>query len=404
MSSPSGKRERRILLGVTGGIAAYKAAALCSTLVQRGDDVDVVMTENARRFVGELTFSALTRRPVLTSLWDAPESIPHIALARSADVIAIVPATASAIAKLALGIADDLLGNIALAARVPIVVAPAMNGAMYEHPATQAHLRALAARGVSIVEPGVGFLAEREAGVGRLAEQDAIVAAIDAALERREDLLGERVLITAGPTRETIDPVRFISNASTGTMGIELAREALARGATVDLVLGPTLLEPPAGARVARVTSANEMRDAVMACAGEADIAIATAAVADWRPVHVFERKLKKEEIADSLALERTPDILAELGTRKNGTYLVGFAAETENGEEHARAKLERKHLDAIALNDVSAGGFGTGENELVVLFPGGGREALGRASKRELSRRLWDALLRARAANAAKR
>jgi phosphopantothenoylcysteine decarboxylase/phosphopantothenate--cysteine ligase len=397
--SSSGERARRILLGVTGGIAAYKAAALCSALVQRGDEVEVVMTENARRFVGELTFAALTRRPVLTSLWDAPESIPHIALARSVDAIAIVPATAHAVAKLALGIADDLLGNIVLAARVPIVIAPAMNGAMYEHPATQAHLATLIARGVTIVEPGVGFLAERETGVGRLAERDAILAAIDAALDRRYDLAGVRVLITAGPTRETIDPVRFLSNASTGTMGIELAREAIARGATVDLVLGPTLLEPPAGARVVRVTSANDMRDAVLARAQGADIAVATAAVADWRPVTVFERKLKKDEIADSLALERTPDILAELGARKNGTYVVGFAAETEDGEAHARAKLERKHLDAIALNDVSAGGFGTSDSELVVLFPDGGREALGRASKRELARLLWDVLLRARAA-----
>jgi phosphopantothenoylcysteine decarboxylase/phosphopantothenate--cysteine ligase len=274
-----------------------------------------------------------------------------------------------------------------------------MNGAMYDHPATQAHLQTLAARGVTIVAPGVGFLAEREMGVGRLAEQESIIAAIDAALARREDLAGERVLITAGPTRETIDPVRFISNASTGTMGIEIAREALARGADVDLVLGPTLVEPPAGARVTRVTSASEMRDAVFARAADADIAVATAAVADWRPVHTFERKLKKDEIADSLALERTPDILAELGARKNGTYLVGFAAETGDGERQAREKLERKHLDAIALNDVAAGGFGTGENELVLLFPQGGRELLGRASKRELSRRLWDALLRARAA-----
>jgi phosphopantothenoylcysteine decarboxylase/phosphopantothenate--cysteine ligase len=404
-SRPAG-RPRRILLGVTGGIAAYKAAALCSTLVQRGDEVDVVLTENAKRFVGELTFAALTRRPVLASLWDAPESIPHIALARSADVIAIVPATANAIAKLALGVADDLLGSIALAARVPIVIAPAMNDAMYEHPATQAHLQTLAARGCRIVAPGVGFLAERETGVGRLAEQDAILAAIDAALAAADarassagSLEGERVLITAGPTREAIDPVRFLSNASTGTMGIEVAREALARGAIVDLVLGPTLLAPPQGARVARVTSASEMREAVMARASGADFAVATAAVADWRPVRVHDRKIKKDEIEPALELERTPDILAELGANKNGTFLVGFAAETEDGETHARRKLEGKHLDAIALNDVSSGGFGTGDNELVVLLPGGGREALGRASKRELAARLWDTLLRARAA-----
>ena len=392
----------RILLGVTGGIAAYKAAALCSALVQRGDEVEVVMTEGAQHFIGAATFAALTHRPVHGSLWETPETIPHIALARWAEVIAIVPATANVVAKLALGIADDLLGNIALAARVPLVVAPAMNGAMYEHPATQDHLRTLEARGVTLVEPGVGFLAEREAGIGRLAEQDAIVAALDAVVSRTQDLAGERVLITAGPTRETIDPVRFLSNASTGTMGIELAREALARGAEVDLVLGPTLVEPPAGARLARVTSAQEMRDAVMARAVDADIAVACAAVADCRPAHRFSNKVKKDDAPAEIELERTPDILAELGAAKNGTFLVGFAAETDDGEANARAKLERKNLDAIALNDVSPAGtgFGTGESEIVLLLRGGGREALGRGPKRELARRMWDVVLRARAGN----
>jgi phosphopantothenoylcysteine decarboxylase/phosphopantothenate--cysteine ligase len=393
----------RILLGVTGGIAAYKAAALCSALVQRGDEVDVVLTDGALHFIGAPTFAALTRKPVLASLWDAPETIPHIALARAADAIAIVPATANVVAKLALGIADDLLTNIALAARVPLVVAPAMNGAMYEHPATQEHLRTLEARGVTIVEPGVGFLAEREPGIGRLADQEAILAALDAVLARGRELAGQRVLITAGPTRETIDPVRFLSNASTGTMGIELAREALARGAEVDLVLGPTLVVPPEGARLARVTSALEMHDAVMARASGAHVAVASAAVADWRPAHRFDHKVKKDEAPASIELERTPDILAELGARKNGTFLVGFAAETGDGEANAREKLERKNLDAIALNDVSSRttGFGTGDNDLVLLLRGGGREVLGRASKRELARRLWDALARARADNA---
>jgi phosphopantothenoylcysteine decarboxylase/phosphopantothenate--cysteine ligase len=367
--------------------------------VQRGDDVEVVMTESAQQFIGALTFSALTRKPVLASLWDAPETIPHIALARAVDAIAIVPATANAIAKLALGIADDLLGNIALAARVPILVAPAMNGAMYEHPATQEHLRTLAACGVTIVEPGVGFLAERETGIGRLADQNDILAAIDAALARGRDLAGQRVLITAGPTRETIDPVRFLSNASTGTMGIELAREALARGAEVDLILGPTLVAPPQDARVVRVTSAQEMHDAVFARAAGASIAVASAAVADWRPVRTFDHKVKKEDVLSSLELERTPDILAELGARKNGTFLVGFAAETDDGEAHAREKLARKNLDAIALNDVSeqGSGFGTGDNDIVLLLRDGGREPLGRASKRELARRMWDALVRVR-------
>ncbi|MFY9781445.1 MAG: bifunctional phosphopantothenoylcysteine decarboxylase/phosphopantothenate--cysteine ligase CoaBC [Candidatus Baltobacteraceae bacterium] len=385
----------RILLGVCGGIAAYKAAALVSALVQRGDDVQVVMTEGAHEFVAPLTFAALSRNPVYSSLWDAQHEIPHISLVRSADVLAVAPATANFLAKLAHGIADDLLTNAALAARIPIVVAPAMNAAMYEHPATQANLATLGARGVTIVEPAVGFLAERESGIGRLAEQDAILAAVDAALASSSELAGRRVLVTAGPTREAIDPVRFLSNASTGTMGIELAREAQARGAEVELVLGPTLLAPPPGVRVVRVTSAQEMYEAVLACAA-ADVTIAGAAVADWRPLETHAQKVKKGGAASSaLALTRTPDILAALGERKNGTFLVGFAAETEHLERNARAKLRAKHLDAIAVNDVSAGGFGTGESELVVLWGESGREALGRAPKRELARRLWDTLLR---------
>jgi phosphopantothenoylcysteine decarboxylase / phosphopantothenate---cysteine ligase len=392
---------RRILLGVCGGIAAYKAAALTSFLVQRGDRVDVILTEGAQQFIGPLTFASLTRNPVLTSLWDAPETIPHIALVRAADVLAIVPATANLIAKLARGIADDLLTNAALAARIPIVVAPAMNDAMYEHPATRENLSVLEARGVTIVEPGVGFLAERESGVGRLAEQDAIVAAIDGVLDRARDLEGERVLITAGPTREAIDPVRFLSNASTGTMGIELAREALARGAEVDLVLGPTTVVPPQGAHTVRVTSAQEMHDAALSRFGEADIAIAAAAVADWRPAETFAQKVKKQDGTGSLEVVRTPDVLAALGERKDGAFLVGFAAETEALEQNARAKLRAKHLDAIAVNDVSreGSGFGMGENELVLLWGEAGRRPLGRASKRELARRMWNALLEIRSA-----
>lgn len=389
----------RVVLGVTGGIAAYKAAALCSALVQRGDEVDVVLTEGARRFIAPLTFAALTRRPVLEGLWDAPETIPHIALARAADVIAIAPATAVTLAKLALGLADDLLGNIALAARVPLVVAPAMNSAMYEHPATRAHLTTLAARGVAIVAPGTGFLAEREYGVGRLAETSEILAAIDAACGRSHDLDGERVLVTAGPTREALDPVRFLSNASTGTMGIELARAALRRGADVDLVLGPTLVEPPPGVRLARVTTAREMHDAALGWVGTATIAIATAAVSDFRPVRSFGHKVKKDAAELTLELERTPDILAALGRSSPGTFLVGFAAETHDAETYAREKLRAKSLDAIAVNDVGASGigFGTGENELVLLWSGDGREELGRAPKAQLADRLLDALLRVR-------
>ena len=386
---------RRVLLGVCGGIAAYKAAALASRLVQRGAELDVILTTEAQHFIGAATFAALARRRVWTSMWERTEEIPHISLVREAEVFAIVPATANAIAKLAQGIADDLLTNAALAARIPIVIAPAMNTAMLEHPATVENLRTLEARGVTIVAPESGFLAEREIGAGRLAGEDAIVAAIEAVLARTRDLAGERVLITAGPTREPIDPVRFLSNASTGTMGIELAREALARGAAVDLVLGPTSLTPPDGAHVERVTTAREMEAATLARAAGATIAIATAAVADWRPADTHATKVKKSDEPQALRLERNPDILAALGARKNGTFLVGFAAETNDHEANAREKLQRKHLDAIAVNDVSGErGFGPGDSALVVLWGADGRRALPHASKRVLAGALLDAIV----------
>jgi len=391
--------SRRILLGVTGGIAAYKAAALVSTLVQRGDDVTVILSDGAREFVGVATFAALTRKRVHCSLWDEPEKIPHISLVREADVLAIVPATANVIAKLARGIADDLLSDAALAARIPILIAPAMNDAMFEHPATRENLATLEARGVTIVEPGTGFLAEREFGVGRLAEQEDILAALDGIFERGMDLQGERVLITAGPTREAIDPVRFLSNAASGSTGIELAREALARGAEVELVLGPTWLQAPQAVHVAHVVSAQEMYDATLARAGSADFAIASAAVADWRPVSALAEKAKKFDGPSALELERTPDILAALRDGMHGGFLLGFAAETENHEHNAREKLRAKRLDAIVVNDVAGGaGFGEGENELVLLWGEAEREPLGRASKRRLARRLWDAMLHLRA------
>jgi phosphopantothenoylcysteine decarboxylase/phosphopantothenate--cysteine ligase len=395
--------DRRILLGVTGGIAAYKAAALASRLVQRGAQLDVVLTDDALRFVGAATFAALARRPVHTSLWERVDEIPHIRLARECEVIAIVPATANTIAKLALGLADDLLSNVVLATQAPLVIAPAMNSTMLAHPATAAHLATLRARGATIVEPGIGFLAEREHGPGRLADEDALLAAIDAALARVQDLVGERVLITAGPTREPIDPVRFLSNASTGSQGIELAREALARGAQVDLVLGPTSLVPPAGAQTVRVTTAAQMDDAVRARTAGATIAIATAAVADWRPAVIHEQKVKKTDDApQALALERTPDVLAGIGAAKpTGLFLVGFAAETERWEEHAREKLVAKHLDAIAVNDVGGEkGFGEVRNALTLLWGRDGRRDLGDGSKRELAARLLDAIVALRRPN----
>ncbi|HUY40851.1 MAG TPA: bifunctional phosphopantothenoylcysteine decarboxylase/phosphopantothenate--cysteine ligase CoaBC [Candidatus Dormibacteraeota bacterium] len=386
-------KGRRILLGVTGGIAAYKTAALASTLVQRGAVVDVVMTAEAERFVGALTFASLTGRPVYTSLWDAPEEIPHIRLVREAEVAMVVPATAHAIAKLALGLADDLLSTALLAARIPIVLAPAMNAAMYENPATQAHLATLRERGYAIVEPEEGYLAEGEHGVGRLASEERLIAALERSLAP-QTLAGVRVAITAGPTREAFDPVRFVSNAATGATGIALAREAARRGADVTLILGPTLLAPPAEVRVLRVTSAREMRDAALAHAVGADLTIATAAVADWRPAEFAAEKRAKGEAELDLRFEANPDILAELGARKGKSFLVGFAAQTHDHEARAREKLRRKHLDAIVVNDVGGErGFGIGENALVLLWGERERKDLGKGGKALLAARLLDAL-----------
>jgi phosphopantothenoylcysteine decarboxylase/phosphopantothenate--cysteine ligase len=384
----------RIFLGVSGGIAAYKAAALTSTLVQRGDAVDVVMTAEAQHFVCPLTFASLTARPVYTSLWDLPERIPHIRLVREAQVALVVPATANLIAKLAAGIADDLLTAALLAARIPRILAPAMNEAMYEDPATQANISTLRARGYEIVDPERGFLAERELGVGRLASEERILQAIDRALIRRQSLQGKRVAITAGATREAFDPVRFLSNASTGATGIELAREAALRGANVTLLLGPTQLEPPAGVAVVRIVTACELYEAALARAVGADLAIATAAVADWRPAERRESKLPKTEEDLTVRLARNPDVLAALGERKGSTFLVGFAAETDDHEARARKKLREKHLDAIAVNDVRGErGFGTGDNELVLLWGDDGRRELGRFDKKVLAAKLLDAL-----------
>jgi phosphopantothenoylcysteine decarboxylase/phosphopantothenate--cysteine ligase len=384
----------RIFLGVSGGIAAYKAAALTSTLVQRGALVDVVMTAEAERFISPLTFASLTARPVYTSLWDAPERIPHIRLVREADVALVAPATANLLAKLAAGIADDLLTTALLAARIPRIVAPAMNDAMYEDPTTQANLATLRARGYTIVDPERGFLAEREIGVGRLAAEERIIAALELAVGRAQTLRGKRVAITAGPTREPFDPVRFLSNASSGATGIALAREAARRGAAVTLLLGPTLLEPPAGVEVVRITTASELFDAAMAHANGADLTIATAAVADWRPADRSQEKQKKTGDALTVRLEPNPDVLAALGERKSSGYLVGFAAETAEHEARARAKLRAKHLDAIVVNDVrDERGFGTGENSLVLLWGDDGRRDLGRADKATLAARLLDAV-----------
>ncbi len=389
-----GLRGARIFLGVSGGIAAYKAAALTSTLVQRGANVDVVMTAEAERFVTPLTFSSLTARPVYASLWDYPERIPHIRLVREADVALVAPATANLIAKLAAGIADDLLSTALLAARIPRILAPAMNEAMYEDPATKANLSTLRARGYEVVDPERGFLAERETGMGRLASEERIVDALERTLARRRSLRGKRVAITGGPTREAFDPVRFLSNASTGATAIALAREAALRGGEVTLMLGPTLLEPPAGVEVVRVTTAAQLYEAALERAVGADLVIAAAAVADWRPAKFSASKERKRGKDLTVRLSPNSDVLAALGERKGATFLVGFAAETEEHEARAREKLRRKHLDAIAVNDVRGErGFGTGENAVVLLWGKDGRRDLGFARKEALAARLLDAV-----------
>ena len=385
--------DARVLLGVCGGIAAYKIAALTSTLVQRGAIVDVVMTSEAAQFVGPLTFSSLTARPVYTSLWDAPERIPHIRLVRDAAVMLIAPATANVIAKLAQGIADDLVTTAALAARIPLVIAPAMNDAMYENAATQTNMRTLRERGYEFVDPERGFLAERETGVGRLAREEALLEALERALMRTQSLAGKRVLITAGPTREAFDPIRFVSNASTGSTGIAIAREAALRGADVTLLLGPTLLEPPHGVTTLRFTTALELLDLALANCARKDLVIATAAVADWRPAQRAESKLKKTDEDLAVQMVRNPDVLATIAERNDDALLVGFAAETNDHEAHAREKLERKGLDAIVVNDVRGErGFGVGENALTLLWKSG-RKELGTAGKAELAARLLDAI-----------
>ncbi len=384
----------RILLVVSGGIAAYKAAALTSTLVQRGATVDVILTADAERFVAPLTFAALTARPVYTSLWDAPERIPHIRLVREAEVAIVAPATANLIAKLCAGIADDIATTALLAARIPVVIAPAMNAAMYENERTVENIASLRARGFEIVEPESGFLAERESGLGRLANEERLLEAIERARARRRSLLGTRVLVTAGPTQEPFDPVRFIGNASTGATGIALAEEAARRGANVTLLLGPTMLAPPHGVRTERFTTAEELLALAMHEGRDIDLTIAAAAVADWRPREFSAEKRKKSDGTLHVDLERTPDVLAALSAAGGSRYIVGFAAETNDHEANAREKMQRKSLDAIVVNDVRDGaGFGLQENGYVLLERSGTRIDLGRAEKRTLAGRLLDAL-----------
>ena len=356
----------KIALGVSGGIAAYKAAEIVRLLQDRGVRVQVVMTRAAQEFVRPLTFAALSGEKVITGMFSPGEehepnidsAIEHIAVAQAIDALVVVPATADAIAHFAQGIASDFLTTLYLATTAPVVVAPSMNVNMWNHPATQANLETLRQRGVKIVDPGSGYLACGMTGTGRLAENETIVAAVLEALGASQDLHGETVLITAGPTREKIDPVRYLTNRSSGRMGYALAEAALRRGARVLLVSGPTALTPPATAELTRVESAEQMRIAVLDLLPHATIVIKTAAVSDYRPKVTAGQKIKRKG-SMTLELEATPDILKEISLHKQVQIVVGFAAETENVLENARQKLTTKHLDAIVVNDVSHEGVG---------------------------------------------
>lgn len=387
--------DQRILLGVCGGIAAYKAAELVRRLRERGADVQVVMTANATRFVGEATFQALSGRPVRSTLWDAQAeaAMGHIELARWADAIVVAPASASTLARLAHGLADDLLSTLALASTAPLWLAPAMNQAMWAHPATQANIGTLRQRGARILGPGVGDQACGDVGAGRMLEPLEIVAALEqAALPGSSLLAGRHVLVSAGPTYEDLDPVRYLGNRSSGRMGFAIAARAAAMGARVTLVAGPVQLPTPPGVRRIDVRSAQQMRDAVLAEADAADVYIGAAAVADFRPRGVAEDKIKKTQDGLTLALERTPDILAELGARPQRPLLVGFAAETRDVEAYARDKLARKNLDLIAANQVGEGrGFEVADNALVLFSADGRRIDLGHAGKDVLAGRLLE-------------
>jgi len=395
---------KTIVLGVSGGIAAYKAAALTSKLTQAGASVYVMMTANATRFVQPLTFQALSHLPVYTDVFEEPDPhvISHIDLADRADLVILAPATANLIGKLANGIADDMLTTTLLATKAPVMIAPAMNVNMYDHPAVVANMKKLGTYGYRFIEPGVGLLACGWVGKGRLAEPEEIIAVVQEFFSTNEqkqkptlDLAGKRVLITAGPTREKIDPVRYISNHSSGKMGYALAEEARDRGAEVILVSGPTALPRPEGVQFVPVESVQEMYDEVVARYSDCDIVIKAAAVSDYRPVNRHVHKLKKSEGPLQLELEKAPDILHALGQKKTSQYVVGFAAETRDVIKYAREKLIRKQADMIVANDVLAEGAGMGtDTNIVTLVTEKEDITLPIMSKRDVANRIFDAIL----------
>lgn len=399
----------RITLGVTGGVAAYKAAELVRLLQQDGFTVQVVMTRGAREFIAPLTFAALSGQKVITDLFgdssggeaNLESAIEHIAVAQRTDLLLVAPATADILAKFARGIADDFLTTLYLASTAPVVMAPAMNVNMWNHAATQENVAMLRARGVKIIDPAEGYLACGMTGAGRLAGQADIVAAVREVLKAERDLSGETVLVTAGPTREDIDPVRYITNRSSGKMGYAVAEAAALRGARVILVSGPVSLETPSGVERVDVRTAGEMHRAVLDHIAGTSIAIFAAAVADYRPVEQHAEKIKKGSDSLTISLEATTDILADVARNKGQRIVVGFAAETERVAENARKKLSAKNADLIVANDVTAEGAGFDhDTNIVTLFSRDGRDlALPKLSKSEVAQRIMDEVLRLRSA-----
>lgn len=395
-------KGKTVVLALTGGIAAYKIATLASMLVKQKATVLVLMTENATRFIAPLTFEALTGTRCMVDTFDRSFSfeIEHVAVADRADLVLVAPASANVIAKMANGIADDMLTTTVLACRCPKLVAPAMNTGMYENPATQANLARLRGYGVEVIDPACGRLACGAVGPGKMPEPQQLLEHIQRHLACQKDMAGLHLLVTAGPTREALDPVRFITNHSTGRMGYELARAAMLRGAQVTLVSGPTALDPPPFVELVRVESAQQMHDAVMAAAPAQDVIIKAAAVADYRPAHTAGEKIKKSGADLTLELTRTPDILAELGAaRRPGQFLCGFAMETRDLLDNARAKLEKKGADMIVANSLreAGAGFGGATNHVTLVEPTGCTE-LPLAGKDEVAHRILDRILARRA------
>jgi len=399
----------QIALGVTGGIAAYKAAELVRRLQQDHLDIQVVMTRSAQQFIQPLTFAALTGQKVITDMF-APEAggganvesaIEHIAVAQRIRLLVIAPATADVLAKLAHGQADDFLTTLALATKAPLVVAPAMNVNMWENAATQENLATLRARGVHVVEPDEGYLACGMTGPGRLAATETIARKVADVLGLRRDLAGETVLVTAGPTREPVDPVRYLTNRSSGKMGYAMAEAAVRRGARVILVSGPTAIAPPSGVEFVSVQTAEEMHRTVLSRISESTVLVKAAAVADYRPAAPQARKIKRAAGSSVLELEATPDILADLAREKGQRFFIGFAAETDHLKENARKKLESKRVDMVVANDVTqeGAGFDTDTNVVTIFTPHGEPVDVPRLSKLEVAHRIFDQMLRIRSA-----